>query len=39
MALSAVEITLIDHMVIADEDFVSMRQSGVYDPNRYQLLL
>jgi len=39
MALSAVEITLIDHMVVADEDFVSMRQSGVYDPNRCQVLL
>mgnify|MGYP003307080672 CR=1 FL=1 len=32
-ALAAVEITLIDHMVIADDDFVSMVQSGIYDPN------
>ncbi|MBQ3542729.1 MAG: DNA repair protein RadC [Oscillospiraceae bacterium] len=39
MALSAVEITLIDHMVVAEDDFVSMRQSGVYDPNRCQVLL
>jgi len=38
-ALSAVEITLIDHMVVAEDDFVSMRQSGVYDPNRCQVLL
>lgn len=39
MALSAVEIALIDHMVVAEDDFVSMRQSGVYDPNRCQVLL
>lgn len=39
MALNSVEITLIDHMVVADDDFVSMRQSGVYDPNRCQVLL
>ena len=31
-ALWAVEITLADHMVIADGDFVSMMQSGMYDP-------
>ena len=31
-ALWAVEITLADHMVIADDDFVSMTQSGMYDP-------
>jgi len=28
MALSAVEITLVDHIVVADEDYVSMVQSG-----------
>ena len=39
MALSAVESTLIDHMVVADDDFVSMRQSGVYSPERCQVLL
>lgn len=33
VALAAVDITLVDHMVIADEEFVSMRQSGWYDPN------
>ena len=29
MALSAVEITLADHIVVADDDYVSMAQSGV----------
>ena len=29
MALSAVEITLADHIVVADDDYVSMVQSGV----------
>ena len=28
MALSAVEITLVDHIVVADDDYVSMVQSG-----------
>ena len=31
-ALSAVEITLADHFVVADGDAVSMLQSGLYDP-------
>lgn len=31
-ALSAVEITLVDHVVIADDDFVSLAQSGLYNP-------
>ncbi len=30
MALDAVEIGLIDHIVVADDDFVSMSQSGYY---------
>ena len=30
MALSAVEIRLVDHIVVADDDFVSMAQSGLY---------
>lgn len=30
MALSAVEIGLVDHIVVADEDYVSLAQSGVY---------
>ena len=29
MALSAVEITLADHIVVAEEDYVSMAQSGI----------
>jgi DNA repair protein RadC len=32
VALSAVDITLTDHVVVADGDWVSMRQSGWYDP-------
>lgn len=31
-ALSAVEITLSDHVVVADGDYVSMADSGWYDP-------
>lgn len=31
-ALSAVEITLADHFIVADNDAVSMVQSGLYDP-------
>ena len=30
-ALAAVEITLVDHIVVADGDYVSMAQSGYYD--------
>ena len=30
-ALSAVEITLVDHVVVADKDAVSMAASGWYD--------
>lgn len=32
-ALKAVEITLWDHIVVADNDFVSLLQSGLYNPN------
>ena len=32
MALDAVDITLADHIVVADEDYVSMAQSGIYFP-------
>ena len=35
MALSAVDIHLADHIVVADEDFVSMVQSNYYDPRNY----
>ena len=31
-ALNAMEITLADHIVVADDDFVSMVQSGYYRP-------
>lgn len=31
-AMDAVEITLADHIVVADDDFVSMTQSGYYRP-------
>ncbi len=31
-AMDAVEITLADHIVVADDDFVSMVQSGYYRP-------
>ena len=31
-ALDAVEITLADHIVVADNDFVSLAQSGYYTP-------
>ena len=31
-AMDAVEITLADHIVVADNDFVSMNQSGYYRP-------
>lgn len=39
VALAAVDITLVDHMVIADEEFVSMRQSGWYDPDDCRVLI
>jgi len=32
MALDLVDIELVDHLVIADEDFVSLRQSNCYHP-------
>ena len=35
-ALDAVEITLADHIVVADGDFVSMVQSGYYRPDAIQ---
>lgn len=33
LALASVDIELVDHLVIADEDYVSLRQSGLYHPN------
>lgn len=34
LALDAVEIELIDHIVVADDDFVSLAQSGLYSPEK-----
>lgn len=34
-ALSAVDVTLFDHLIIADDDFVSLAQSGLYRPGEY----
>jgi DNA repair protein RadC len=36
-ALDAVEVTLADHLVFADGDFVSMLQSGYYRPGNCRL--
>lgn len=36
-AMAAVEITLADHIVVADDDFVSMAQSGYYSPGQVTL--
>lgn len=33
-ALKMVEVELVDHIVIADDDYVSLRHSGFYDPER-----
>lgn len=33
-ALATVEITLADHIIVADGDYISMAQSGYYDPNK-----
>lgn len=39
VALSSVDITLADHMVIADGEGVSLRDSGLYDPEDCQILV
>ena len=31
-ALAAVDITLVDHIIVADDDFVTLGQSGLYRP-------
>ena len=33
-ALDMVDVILVDHLVVSDEDFVSLRESGLYDPSR-----
>ena len=38
-ALDAVDITLADHIVVADDDFVSMAQSRLYTPDACQLIV
>ncbi len=35
VALDAMDIILADHVVVADRDFVSLAQSGMYDPKKY----
>ncbi|MBO4938463.1 MAG: DNA repair protein RadC [Oscillospiraceae bacterium] len=39
LALDAVEVILVDHIIVADYDFVSLRQSGLYHPEEYRLNL
>lgn len=39
VALSSVDITLADHIIIADNDFVSLRQSGRFDPDDCRVLI
>lgn len=38
-ALQAVDILLADHIVVADDEFVSMVQSGFYRPQEYSLMI
>lgn len=38
-ALDAVDITLADHIVVADDDYVSMAQSGLYQPGSCCLMV
>lgn len=39
MALSAVEIQLVDHIVVADGEFVSLAQSGLYHQENCEVLV
>ncbi len=39
IALRSVDIELVDHLVFADGDHVSLVQSGMYDPNDYRILV
>jgi DNA repair protein RadC len=39
LALEAVEITLADHIVVADDDYVSLAQSGFYNPGECRVLV
>lgn len=38
MALSAMDIALADHVIVADKEFISLAQSGMYDPRRFCLM-
>lgn len=38
-ALGAMDIILIDHVIVADEDYVSLVQSRYYDPREYTRLI
>ena len=38
-ALSAVDIVLEDHFVVADQDYVSLRDSNYYDPDQCRLMV
>ena len=38
-ALSAVDIILEDHFVVADQDYVSLRESNYYDPDQCRLMV
>lgn len=37
LALDGVDVILADHIVVADDDFTSMVQSGLYDPKQCRL--
>ena len=39
MALDTVDITLADHIVVADDDYVSMAQSGLYRPGSCSVIV
>jgi DNA repair protein RadC len=39
MALGGMDIILADHIVVADDDFVSMTQSQLYDPREFSRLI
>lgn len=39
VALKAVEIELADHIIVADKDYVSLRESNYYDPESCRLLV
>lgn len=38
-ALQAVDIVLADHLIVADDDYVSLAQSGLYKPNAEYTLI